>query len=154
MDHLPPPPVVCDVDDVNDIMYVPPPATTLPFVKQEPVVTTSSLPPSPPPPQLCQPRVSRISPPTRSSRTLGRSLKLPKHLDDYHLFATVAEERRQPPDHPYRTAGGTDVDLAICDEELMANMCHYVMVHTATSIKLAHQGQPTKKQYGLKAGLK
>ena len=36
----------------------------------------------------------------------------------------------------------------------MANLCHYVMVHTATSIELAHQGQPTKKQYGLKVGLK
>ena len=70
---------------------------------------------------------------------------LPKHLDDYHLFTTVAAERHQPPEHPYRTAGGTDVDLAICNEELMANLCHYVMVHTATSIDLAHQGQPTKK---------
>jgi hypothetical protein len=28
------------------------------------------------------------------------------------------------------------------------------MVHTATSLHLAQQGQPTKKQYGLKAGLK
>jgi hypothetical protein len=47
-----------------------------------------------------------------------------------------------------------DVNLAIHDEELMANLCHYFMVHTATSIDLANQGQPTKKQYGLKAGLK
>jgi hypothetical protein len=47
-----------------------------------------------------------------------------------------------------------EVDLAIRDEELMANLCHYIMVHMATSIELAHQGQHTKKQYGLKAGLK
>ncbi len=154
MDHLPPPPEAFDVDDDNNIMYIPPPAPTLPFIKQESTVPepTPYLPPSPPQPRPS--RVSRIPPPTRSSRTSGRTIKLPKHLDDYHLFTTVAEERRQPPEHPYTTAGGMDVDLAIRDEELMANLCHYVMVHTATSIALAKQGQPTKKQYGLKAGLK
>ena len=36
----------------------------------------------------------------------------------------------------------------------MAHICHYVMVHTATSIELAKQGLPPKKQYGLKAGLR
>jgi hypothetical protein len=36
----------------------------------------------------------------------------------------------------------------------MATLCHYVMVHTATSLQLAAQGQPTKKQYSLKAGLR
>ena len=76
------------------------------------------------------------------------------HLDDYHLFTTVAEERRQPRDFSYHTAGGTNVDLAIHDEERMAHLCHFVMVHTATSLELARQGHPTKKQYSLKAGLK
>jgi len=152
MDHLPPPPEVFDND--NDIMYVPPPAPTLPFIKQEYTVPdpTSHLPPSSP--QLRPSQVSRIPPPTKSSRTSGRTINLPKHLNDYHLFTTVADERRQPPEHPYTTAAGTNVDLAIHNEELMANLCHYVMVHTATSIALANQGQPTKKQYGLKAGLK
>ena len=70
------------------------------------------------------------------------------------MFTTVAEECHQPPEHPYHTAGGTDVDLAILDENRMAYLCHFVMVHTATSLALAQRGQPTKKQYGLKAGLK
>jgi hypothetical protein len=40
------------------------------------------------------------------------------------------------------------------DEERMAHICHFVMVHAATSLELAQQGLPTKKQYSLKAGLK
>ena len=118
MDHLPPPPVVFDVDDDDYILYVSPPAPTLPFVKQEEHTArgpTPSLPPPPPLPLLRPSRVSRIPPPTRSLRTSGRPLMLPKHLDDYHLFTTVAAERHQPPEHPYRTAGGTDVDLTICN---------------------------------------
>jgi hypothetical protein len=79
---------------------------------------------------------------------------LPSCFNDFHMFTTVAEERRQPPEHPYCTARGTDVDLAIQDEKRMAHLCHFVMVHTATSLHLAQFGQPTKKQYGLKAGLK
>jgi len=70
------------------------------------------------------------------------------------LFTTVADKHRQPPAHPYSTAGGTDVNLAIKDEERMARLCHFVMVHTATSLHLAQIGHPTKKQYDLKAGLK
>ena len=70
------------------------------------------------------------------------------------MFTTVTEERHQPPERPYHTAGGTDVDLAILDEERMAYLCHFVMVHTATSLALAQHGQHTKKQYGLKSGLK
>ena len=69
------------------------------------------------------------------------------------MCSTVAEEHRQPPENPYHTAGGTDVDLAIQDEECMAHLCHFVMIHTATSLHLAQIGQPTKKQYSLKAGL-
>ena len=70
------------------------------------------------------------------------------------MFTTVAEERSQSLEHLYHTAGGTDVDLTILDKTRMAHLCHYVMVHTATSLALAQQGLPTKKQYGLKAGLK
>ncbi len=46
------------------------------------------------------------------------------------------------------------MDLAIQDEACIAHLCHYVMVHTATSIALARQGHPTKKHYSLRAGLK
>jgi hypothetical protein len=70
------------------------------------------------------------------------------------VFTTVAEECHQPPERPYHTAGGTDVDLAILDETRMAYLCQFVMVHTATSLALAQHGQPMKKQYGLKTGLK
>jgi hypothetical protein len=96
--------------------------------------------------------VSANHPP--STRVSTRNKRLPSHLDDYHVFTTVAEEHSQSSKHPYHTAGGTDVDLAILDEERMAHLCHFVMVHTATSVALAQQGQPTKKQYGLKTGLK
>ena len=70
------------------------------------------------------------------------------------MFTTVTAERTQPPENPYHTAGGTNVDLAILDEKRIASLCHFVMVHTATSLALAQHGQPMKKQYGLKTGLK
>jgi len=70
------------------------------------------------------------------------------------MFTMVTDEHCQSPEHSYHTAGGTDIDLTIQDEERMAHLCHFVMVHTATSLHLAQQGQPTKQQYGLKAGLK
>jgi hypothetical protein len=66
-----------------------------------------------------------------------RTKRLPSHLDDYHLFTTVAAETRLPQAHPYHMVGGTDVDLAIQDEECMAHLCHFVMVHTATSLESA-----------------
>jgi len=108
------------------------------------------------PSHSCKPCVLHIPPPSWSTRasTRPRCPPAPGHLDHYHLFTTVAEEHRQPPEHTYHTAGGTDVDLAIQDEECMAHLCHFVMVHTATSLHLAQIGQPTKKQYSLKAGLK
>jgi hypothetical protein len=98
-----------------------------------------------------QPR--RLLPDGTPLRRLTRTKRPPDRFKDY-LFTTVAEEQHQPPLPPYRTAGGTDVDITINDEELMATLCHYVMVHTATSLQLAAQGQPTKKQYSLKAGLR
>jgi hypothetical protein len=39
------------------------------------------------------------------------------------------------------------------DESVMAQICHFVMVHTGTSLHLTAQGHPPKKQYSLKAGL-
>jgi len=96
------------------------------------------------------PRVLQIPPPFTYSRVSMQNRRLPSHLDDYHVFTTVTEECHQPRERPYHTAGGTDIR----DEECMAYLCHFVMVHTATSLALAQQGQPTKKQYGLKTGLK
>jgi hypothetical protein len=71
-------------------------------------------------------------------------------LDEYHLFTTVAEEFN----HPYHTAEGTNVDLAITNESMLAQICHYAMVHTADSLYCAANHSATKKQYGLKVGLR
>ena len=81
--------------------------------------------------------VSQIPPPSTSTRVSTRNRHLPSYLNDYHVFTTVAEELSQSQEHPYHTAGGTDVDLAILDERRMAHLCHYVMVHTATNLALA-----------------
>jgi len=82
-----------------------------------------------------------------------RARRPPDHFKDY-LFTTVADEHHLPPPPSYRTAGGTNVDIHIQDKTVMAMLCHYVMTHTATALQLAEQGQPTKKQYSLKAGLR
>jgi len=133
IEHLPPPPEVVELDDDDAMVYVPPHTTTSPFVKQESISSPTSASP-----------VRNIQPPAKSTRTSVRDPCPPRHLDDFHLFTTVAEEHRQPPEHPYHTAGGTDVDLAIQDEQRMAHLCHFVMVHTATSLHLAQHGQSTK----------
>jgi hypothetical protein len=142
-DQLPPPPEVIELDDDDDIVYVPPHTATSPFVKQEPISSPATATP-----------VTTIQPPTKSTRTSVRDHHPPRHLDDFHMFTTVVDEHRQPPEHPYHTAGGTDDDLAIQDTERMAHLCHFVLTHSATRLHLAQQGQSTKKQYGLKAGLK
>jgi hypothetical protein len=76
----------------------------------------------------------------------------PYFLQDY-IFTAVAEEHAKPPEDPYQTAGGTTVNLTIRDEYMMAQICHYAMTHTADSLYYADTIKPTKKQYGLKAGL-
>ena len=62
----------------------------------------------------------------------------------------MVEEHALPTDPPYRTAGGTTVDLVIQDEYMMAHVCHYIMAHIADSL---YYTKALKKQYGLKAGL-
>ena len=138
-DGLPTPPDVIELDDDEDVHFIPP-TNTLPLPKVE--LT--------PPPKVEQDDSQSPTIPTRRST---RTKRPPERFKDF-LFTTVAEEQHQPPLPPYRTAGGTDVDITINNEELMATLCHYVMVHTATSLQLAAQGQPTKKQYSLKAGLR
>ena len=115
-----------EIDDDHDYVYVPP---VTPFIKQEESIVAT---PSAPPPSFSSttipsrprtPRVSHIPPPSRSTRASARIRRPPGHLDDYHLFTTVAEEQRQPSEHPYHTAGGTDVDLAtLCLAEEMAKL--------------------------------
>ncbi len=48
------------------------------------------------------------------------------------MFTTVAEDTYM--DYPYCDAAGKTVDLAIKDENMIAHVCHYVMLHTAESI--------------------
>ena len=50
-----------------------------------------------------------------SSRYPTHTRRPSQHLNDY-LFKTLAEEQTLPTGHPYRTAGGTTVDLVIQDE--------------------------------------
>ena len=73
----------------------------------------------------------------------------PQRLKDYHLFTTVAEDVNTS--FPYTDASGRQVDLAISDENHIAHVCHYVMLHCAESSFIGNPNN--KKQYGLKAGL-
>jgi hypothetical protein len=74
-------------------------------------------------------------------------------FDDYHVFTTMAEKSADDK-YPYTNATGKVVDLAITDELLMAQVCQYVMLHTADKLYANTTESPLKKQYGLKAGLK
>ena len=46
------------------------------------------------------------------------------------------------------------MDLALKDECIMAQVCHYVMTHTANALYCAQDVKPKKNQYSLKAGLR
>jgi hypothetical protein len=78
------------------------------------------------------------------TRYPSRIRRPPQHLAQDYLFTTVAEENKQPPEHSYQTAGGTVVDLALKDECMMAQVCHYVMTHTANSLYCAQDIKPKK----------
>ncbi len=150
-DFLPPPLEGITINDEDDL-----PVTVI-------LLATSHLPSIPkvepnghspkdesdgPPPQL-SPRPSIPMPshyPTRSRCT-------PQHLGEYCLFTMVAEELNQSLAHPYCTAGGTDVNLAITDKNMIAHICHYVITHTADALFCAPDLPSKKKQYSLKAGL-
>ncbi len=142
VDHLPPPPEVFEIPDDDNEIYTHP-VNTLPLAKPE-LTPMMKVEPEP------QGHPSPGDPPLRRST---RSKRPPDRFKDY-MFTTIADEPHLPPPPPYRTAGGTDVDINIQDETVMAMLCHYVMTHTATALQLANQGQPTKKQYSLKAGLR
>ena len=97
-EHLPPPPDVIDIDDDNGIIYAPPHNVISPFIKKEPVAKKDST--------------TQMIAPSQPHHASTRTKCLPNHLDDYHLFTTVAAETRLPQAHPYHMVGGTDVDLA------------------------------------------
>ena len=139
-DLLPPPPEVININDEE----VPP------------ILLTSQLPHQPKiePPAASLPPLEMQPPSQCSSRYPSRARRPPQHLAQDYLFTTVAEEHNQPPEHPYQTAVGTVMDLAIKNEYMMAQVCHYVMTHTANSLYCAQDIKPKKKQYSLKAGLK
>ena len=142
VDHLPPPPDVFEISDDDNDIYAPP-TNTLPLAKPEltPIMKVE------PDPQ------GQLLPDGTQPRRSNRAKRPPDRFKDY-VFTTIADESHLPPPPPYRTAGGTDVNIDIQDETVMAMLCHYVMTHTATALQLAAQGQPTKRQYSLKAGLR
>ncbi len=139
-DFLPPPPEVINIDDKE----VPP------------ILLTSQLPHQPKiePPAASLPPLEMQHPSQRPSRYPSRARRPPQHLAQDYLFTTVAAEHNQPPAHPYQTAVGTVMDLAIKNEYMMAQLSHYVMTHTANSLYCTQDIKPKKKQYSLKAGLK
>ena len=134
-DILPPAPEVVVIDDDDD-------TPLLPALKHKSTPVTLE-------PDVIVPPVS-IIPEPRHYPTHTRKPLTCLGIDDYHLFATVAEDIRTS--YPYVNAKGQEVDLAIQDEVMMAHICHYVMLQTAES---QFVGNPNnKKQYRLKAGLR
>ena len=134
-DILPPAPEVIVIDDDDDTPFLPALKHKSTPVKLKPDVIV------PPISILPEPRhypARTRTPPTH----LG--------LDNYHLFAMVAEDTRTS--YPYVNAKGQEVDLAIQDEVMMAHICQYVMLHAAESQLVGNPNN--KKQYGLKMGLR
>jgi len=120
---LPPPPEVIIIDDKE--------VTPIPLTSQLPIRPKLEPPAAS---LLTSEKQSHIQPP---SHYPSHGRHPPQHLAHDYLFITVAEECKQPPEHPYHTAGGTVVNLAIKDEYLMAQVCHYVMTHTANALYCA-----------------
>ena len=88
-DHLPPPPEVIEIDNDNDVVFITYPDFDI----------------SPPPTPNKSPKIEPDS--TQVTTMLSTHSTTPKHcqpchLDNYHLFTTVADKLRQPPEHPYR----------------------------------------------------
>jgi hypothetical protein len=136
MDLLPTPPEVIVINDDDD---VPLPST----VKQTLTYLQKFEPENHITPSLPSPSVSL-------RHSSSRQCNLPKHLQDYHIFTTVANDIQTS--FPYVDASWHTVDLAMDDEQCIATVCHYVMLHCAESTFVGNPNN--KKQYGLKAGLK
>ena len=142
--HLPSAPEIIEIDDddADDGSPLPPSLSqALPFLSK--IEPDDPTPPATVPPQ---------PPPLPTHRYPPRARAPPKRLDDY-VFTTMADQEDDPT-YSYTNASGATVDLAIKDEVMMAHVCHYVMMHTADKLYTAPSPPPSKKQYGLKAGLK
>ena len=132
-DFLPPPPEVINIDDEE--------VTPIPLTSQLPLR-----------PKLEPPAASLLdllpsetqSPLQPSSRYPSRVRRPPQHLARDYLFTAVAEEHKQPPEHPYQTAEGTVIDFALKDECMVVQVCHYVMTHTANAMYCAQDIKPKK----------
>jgi hypothetical protein len=114
--------------EFTELLPPPPEVIIINNKKVTPIPITSQLPTQPklePPAAslLTSEKQSHIQPP---SRYPSRVCRPPQHLAHDYLFTTVAEERKQPPEHPYHTVGGTFVDLEIKDEYLMAQVVYVI----------------------------
>jgi hypothetical protein len=150
-DFLPPSPEVITIDDEDDFPLTaifPTTSHLLIIPKVEPNRQSPKVESEGPPPQLTL-RPSTPMPSCYPTRSFCA-----QHLGEYHLFTMVADELNQSPVHPFWTARGTDVDLTITDKNMIAQICHYAMTHTADTLFCASHLPPKKNQYGLKAGLK
>jgi hypothetical protein len=136
---LPPPPEVIVIDDGNNVPLPPSIKQTLAYLlKIEPDAPSQFFPtPQSPTSQL----PVHPYPPHQQTQ--------PQPFADYHLFTTVAEDVTTL--YPFINVSGNTVDLAITDEQHIAHVCHYVMLHCAESTFVGNPNN--KKQYGLKAGL-
>ncbi len=89
-------------------------------------------------------------PPLAPCQYPNRDCSALKHLGEYHMFDTVAEDKFTK--YSYHNAVGHNVDIAITIEQMIAHVCHYVMLHTVKALYIGNLNN--KKQYGLKASLR
>ncbi len=126
-DHLPPPPKVIKVDNVNkDSPLSPvlcPSCNHIP--KIEPDTSLSSIPTPVYPPVMPSPPMGHCYPQLVQAP--------PQRFDSYHLFTTIAEETKYPT-FPHTNTQGQKVDLAVKDTSIIAHVCHYLMMHTAIKL--------------------
>jgi hypothetical protein len=130
--QLPPSPVVNELDDKDDDHDFGPshlPSTLCRTLQYIPKVEPNLAPPtiSSPLPSHASP----VPPPHYPSHIQAP----PKHLDEYHLYTTMADKSLNPdPSYPCINAAGHTVDLAIQDEVMIVHVCHYIMMHTVDKL--------------------
>ncbi len=93
-------------------------------------------------PDLAPPAVSSpLSPhtcPVSSPRYPSCTCAPPKHLYDFHVYTTMADDSSHPDlTYPYINAAGHEVDLAIQNDVMMAHVYHYIMFLTADKLYTA-----------------
>jgi hypothetical protein len=106
--HLPSPPDVVNLTDDDDADEPSPlPSSLKQTLRYIPKLEPDSTP-------APVPTVTRTTP-SQPSRYPARVRAPPKHLDQYHLFTTVADDSSWDPSYPYTNAAGDNVDLTIKD---------------------------------------